>query len=498
VHKITYAVMGRNSRLNGKCSDLRWRGFHDRMQGMTMTIEEEVIGLRAEVASLKEQLAQALAVIAQLQVELDKYKSEPPSFVKANTPKPKDKAQKQPRRKRAKEQNGARRREHNPTQTIQHRVEQCPDCRYPLQHPQLALRRQVIELPPPQPVEVTEHQLYKSWCPRCEKWHQAHVDLSSQVIGQSRMGVRIASLIAYLRTSLRMPVRLIREYLHSVHKLLLSIGEIVDLLHRVVQTEKLSGVAACIKERVRESPIVHGDETGWREGGQNGYIWLFCTPEGERYYEYDRSRAGAVARRILGCAFKGVLVTDFYAAYNDLACEHQRCWVNLLRDLHQLKEEHKDDQEVLGWANKVRGLYDVAQDSLNGKGRWGRWPPTQEQREVLYIELVEGSAALAGRYASAKEHAEHPCHTLCKRLLLHQDSLFQFVRQPGLSADNNLAERSIRPVVVMRKVSGGSQSERGSRTRMTLASLFGTWRAKGLNPFSECLSLLSQPSAPLL
>jgi transposase len=460
-----------------------------------VTLEEEVIALRAEVASLKEQLAQALAVIAQLQVELDKHKSEPPSFIKPNSAKSKDRDHRQPRRKRAKDQNGARRRE-TPTQTIQHRVEQCPDCHYPLQHPQLALRRQVIELPPPQPVEITEHQLYKSWCPRCEKWHQAHVDLSTQVIGQSRMGVRIASLIAYLRTCLRLPVRLIREYLLTMHNLLISTGEIVDLLHRVAQAKKVQEAATSIKERVRKSAIVHGDETGWREGGQNGYIWCFCTPDGERYYEYDKSRAGAVVKRILGSSFKGVLVTDFYAAYNDLPCEHQRCWVHLLRDVHDLKEEHTDNGEVLEWATRLRTLYDQAQDSLNGKGRWGRWPPTQQQREMLYIELVEGAAELAGRYANAKEHGTHPCHTLSKRLMLHQDSLFQFVLQEGLSADNNLAERSIRPVVVMRKVSGGTQSERGSRTRMTLASLLGTWRAKGLNPFSQCLALLSSPGTP--
>jgi transposase len=245
-----------------------------------MMLEEEVIALRVEVASLKEQVRQLLAANAQLRQELDKYKNEPPSFIKANTPKPKDNAEKKPRRKRAKDQNGARRREQNPTQTIEHRVEECPKCRYPLQHPQLALRRQVIELPPPQPVEVTEHQLYKSWCPRCEKWHQAHVDLSTQVIGQSRMGVRIASLIAYLRTSLRMPVRLIREYLHCMHNLLISTGEIVDLLHRMTQAEKVQEAAGAIKERVRKSAIVHGDETGWREGGHDGYVWCFCTPQG--------------------------------------------------------------------------------------------------------------------------------------------------------------------------------------------------------------------------
>jgi hypothetical protein len=459
-------------------------------------LEEEVAALRAEVTSLQEQLAQALAMTAQLQAQLEKYKSQPPSFIKPTTPKPQEKAQKQPRRKRAKDQNAARRREQIPTQTIQHKVEHCPTCRYPLQHPQLALRRQVIELPPPQPVEVTEHQLYKSWCPRCEKWHHAHVDLSSQVIGQGRMGVRIASLLAYLRTSLRLPIRLIREYLRTMHNLLISTGEIVELLHRVADSEQVREVVQAIKERVRTSTIVHGDETGWREGGQNGYIWCFCTPEGERYYEYDKSRAGAVVKRILGSDFKGTLVTDFYAAYNDLPCEHQRCWVHLLRDLHQLKEEHKDNEQVLGWAAQLRQLYDTAQDALRGKGRWGRWPPTQEQREVLYMESVQTTAELAGRYANAKQHSAHPCHTLCKRLMLHLDSLFQFVLQSGLSADNNLAERSVRPVVVMRKVSGGSQSGRGSSTRMTLASLFGTWRAKGRNPFNECLFLLSQPLPP--
>ncbi len=117
---------------------------------------------------------------------------------------------------------------------------------------------------------------------------------------QGRMGVRIASLIAYLRTSLRLPVRLIREYLHTMHNLLISTGEVVELLHRVVQAEKVREAAHSIKERVRKSPIVHGDETGWREGGQNGYVWVFCTPEGERHYEYDRSRAEAVVKRILG------------------------------------------------------------------------------------------------------------------------------------------------------------------------------------------------------
>jgi hypothetical protein len=451
-----------------------------------MSVEEEVVQLRAE-------LAEARALIAELRAELDQLRNErsnPPHFVKPNTPKAKSQANKEPRRKRAKEQNGARRRD-IPTQTIQHKVEQCPTCAYPLCHYRLAGQRQVIELPPPQPVEITEHQLYKSWCARCQRWHYASVDLSTQVIGQSRMGVHIASLIAYLRTSLRLPVRLIREYLLSVHQLLISTGEIVELLHRVAQAPPVRKAIHQLHQRVRGSRIVHADETVWREEGQNGYVWLFATPEGERFYEYDRSRAGAVAKRILGSDFKGTLVTDFYAAYNDFAGEHQRCWAHLLRDLHELKAQNKGNEEVLGWAVQLRKVYDTAQDALSGPS-----PPTLGEREAVYAQSVQATAQLAHKYANVKEHAAHPCHTLCKRLLLHLDGLFQFVRQPGLSADNNLAERSVRPVVVMRKVSGGSQSERGSRTRMTLASLFSTWRAKGLNPFSECRFLLSQPLTP--
>ena len=70
--------------------------------------------------------------------------------------------------------------------------------------------------------------------------------------------------------------------------------------------------------------------------------------------------------------------------------------------------------------------------------------------------------------------------------------MFQFVLVEGLSADNNLAERSIRPLVVIRKISGGSRSDEGTKTRMGLASLFETWQARKLNPFDECFKLLSQ------
>ena len=90
----------------------------------------------------------------------------------------------------------------------------------------------------------------------------------------------------------------------------------------------------------------------------------------------------------------------------------------------------------------------------------------------------------------------HPCWALCKRLLRLEHELFQFVLVDGLAPDNNLAERSIRPLVVVRKISGGSRSPNGTQTRMALATLFETWKARGLNPFDACFALLSNQPAP--
>jgi transposase len=452
-----------------------------------MTLRDELAHLRtenaalaAQVAALQQQLAAALARIA----ELEQQRPDPPPFVKPNRPKPDE--PKRPRKKRAAQHNRGRRCA-TPTRIQAHALKHCPDCHYPLRGSSIDYRRQVIELPPPQPVEVIEHQLIKRWCPSCQRWHSPKLDLSGQVFGQGRIGVRIASLIAFLSLVLRVPVRRIQAYLRSLHQLSISTGEIVELLHATRRT--LQPQLEQLKQQARASPMLHGDETGWRENGQNGYIWAFSTPgeDAVRYYEYDASRGQQVVRRILAGRFKGHLVSDFYCGYNGYAGKHQRCWVHLLRDLHALKETHADDGVVLAWATDVRALYDDAQ-------RWVREhpQPTQDGREQQYVVLTARSHALGLQFARAKRQA---CQALARRLLRHEDELFQFVLVEGLSADNNLAERSIRPLVVIRKISGGSRSPEGTKTRMALASLFETWQARGLNPFDECLRLLSQAAA---
>src|ERR671930_1119514 len=233
-----------------------------------MTLEEEVAALRAENALLHAELAGARARIA----DLEKRKTPAPGFVKANTER---KNRAQPRKKRAPEHNAGRPRA-EPTQTVPHAYERCPDCGYLLRGQSIARTREVIDLPPPPPVEVTEHQLLKRFCPVCQRWQVPAPDWSGQVLGQGRLGVRLVSVIAYLRTQARLPVRTIQEYLATLHQVQLSTGAIVDLLARL--RDATADERAALLAQARASPLAHMDETGWREDGQNGQVWGVVTP----------------------------------------------------------------------------------------------------------------------------------------------------------------------------------------------------------------------------
>jgi hypothetical protein len=452
-----------------------------------MMLEQEVERLRTENQELKQQLADVLYHLAAAQqriAELEQQHADPPPFVKPNRPKSTEPKAK--RKKRAPHHNHGRKRM-TPTRSVEHALERCPDCDYRLQGHSLDYSREVLELPEPQPIEVIEHRVIKRFCPHCRRWHSPKLELSGVVLGQGRIGVRVASLIAYLRTSLRLPIRRLQAYLRTVHRLVLSAGEIVELLHQLRRIHQDDITA--LKHQARASPILHGDETTWRENGQNGYIWAFSTPgqDAVRYYEYDHSRSQAVLKRVLGGKFTGHLVSDFYCGYNEYAGKHQRCWTHLLRALHDLKREHALDTEVLTWAQAVRACYDDAMAWLEAHPHAPLW-----EREALYVELTSRTHRLGLLYAKAYGQV---CCALSKRLLRHEDELFQFVLIEGLSADNNLAERSIRPLVVIRKISGGSRSDEGTKTRMGLASLFETWQARKLNPFDECFKLLSQAAS---
>ena len=236
---------------------------------------------------------------------------------------------------------------------------------------------------------------------------------------------------------------------------------------------------AAILDRIHASPVVHADETGWRQSGANGYVWTFSTPT-ERYF-LRRGRGKAVVDEALSDAFSGVLVSDCYAAYHHYDGPKQRCWAHLLRDIHDQRTLYLDAAPLARWAAAVHQLY-VAAKACNHHEPW--------QRRVAQLALERQLLALGQPFRHDPSATQAK---LCRRIERHIKELFVFVAEPEVPSDNNPAERSLRHLVISREVSGGTRSEQGTERKMTLASIFGTWRAQGLNPLAACRQLLVSP-----
>ncbi|MGH8921148.1 MAG: IS66 family transposase [Actinomycetes bacterium] len=442
-----------------------------------MTLETALV-LVAELQARNACLQAENAALARRVAELEAGTRLPPPWVKANR-KPREPAVR-PRRRRAADQNQGRPRG-EPTVCVQHAYDQCPECGYPLRGQAVRRRREVLELPAVA-VTVTEHQMLTRYCPVCAAYQTPRVSFAGVVLGQGRIGVRLASLIGALRTSYRLPLAQIQSLLGAVYGLHLSRGGLQDILARL--RRQLAPAQGRIAAQTRASPVLHMDETGWRQNGQNGYLWVQATdgPQATRLYTYDRRRSGQVARDLLG-DFGGVLSTDFYAVYDQYAGPKQRCWAHLLRDAHALSEAYPDHPDVQAWVHGLKGLF-------SGARNLDLTACTRRERAKVARELERRTRALAACY---RRTAAHPARVLAQRLHRYESELFEFVRTPGVSPTNNLAERTVRPQVITRKISGGSRSAAGSAIRCDLATLFQTWAARGLNPFAACLDALQTP-----
>ncbi|MHB1417052.1 MAG: IS66 family transposase [Chloroflexota bacterium] len=156
-------------------------------------------------------------------------------------------------------------------------------------------------------------------------------------------------------------------------------------------------------------------------------------------------------------------------------------WPHLLRDIHSLKNIYPDDTSLSKWAGEVQDLYEEAKAFRSTDARARRRAQEGFEGHLLDLALPLANDPLA---VQAR---------LCRRIRRYAKELFVFVAEPGVPADNNQAERSLRHLVTSRKISGGTRSDAGTDSKMALATVFGTWRAQGLNPFLECRALLATP-----
>lgn len=196
-----------------------------------------------------------------------------------------------------------------------------------------------------------------------------------------------------------------------------------------------------------------------------------------------------MADALLGEDFGGILVSDFYGAYDHLPGLKQRCWAHLWRDIDALEQEYPDDADLAAWVAGVRAIYDLATVTR----------PVEEQG--MTSQAVGAREARARRFeqqllALCPETiaTDRPEVTLAKRIRRYGSELFTFVREPLVPPTNNAAERRLRALVTARTISGGTRSAAGSDTRMVLASLAATARLQGVDPTVAFLQVLTAPS----
>jgi transposase len=429
---------------------------------------EELLGLVRVLLAKVETLEARVAALEEENQQLRRGGGKAvPAWVKPHRPA----REKKPRKRRG--QAFVRRRE-PPDEVREHALEQCPECGRKLVGGWVHRRRQVIEIELVR--RVVEHVVVARRCGICGKRRLPKLEPAELgVQGKRRFGVSVQSLVALLQARHRVPLGEIGSFLEEGWGLHVSEGELVALAEGVAAAGKTEYQR--LREEVRQAPVVCADETGWRENGRNGFLWGFVTPE-VRYFERHPTRSGKVAEEVLGEGFRGVVSCDCYVGYNRLPAEKQRCWAHLLRDLHALKEAHPEEPEVLTWAAQVQGLYAQAK-ALPAGSAWRR----RQWRRALERQLE-------GLVRRLSQTPEAPQRVLAQRIRQHLLEWFVFVEHPEVPSDNNLAERSLRPAVIARKISGGTRGPTGSTTRMRLLSLFGTWKLRGLSALATCQRLL--------
>lgn len=357
---------------------------------------------------------------------------------------------------------------------IEHRADNCPDCGSRLRRCAETRTRYTEDIPLVQP-EVTEHTIHRDWCPRCEKKVEPPVE---SALPGSALGNRVLVLSAWLHYALGNTLSQIVEVFNFHLQLKITEGGLVQMWYRL--QEILFAWYEQIQAEALKSAVLHGDETGWRVHGKTRWLWCFGNAT-LTYFMIDRSRGSPALAKFFTEEFTGTLVTDFWGAYNAVVCAaRQTCLVHLLRELEQTEKYKSPSKHWPPFAKKLRRLLG---DAIR------LW---REQAKLPEPTSASRKACLHKRLAEIIETDWNDTHAarLIKRLRRHQGDLFTFLDQPGVPFDNNHAERSIRPAVILRKNSYGNRSEQGADVQAVLMSVFRTLKQRGHDPIATVVAAL--------
>jgi transposase len=346
------------------------------------------------------------------------------------------------------------------------------------------VRHQVTELPPVR-AQVTEHQLYRVRCPACAQTTCAEVPADVPV---GAFGPRFQATVAVLSGRYRLSRREVVGVCTDVLGAPLAVGS-VDGLGQATAAALAEPVAA-LQAAVQQAPAVNADETSWRQAGQRCWLWVAVSAMAT-VFTIAPSRASSVIQALLGEAFGGYLMSDRYAAYNWVPVERRGvCWAHLKRDFQALVDAGGAARPIGEAALKLEAQLFAAWHA-------GRHEPVPRPRLAAQV------APLQAEFRALLERGQQCGHYraigLCTSLLKVWPALWTFLTVAGVEPTNNRAEQAVRPAVLLRKGSFGTQSAGGSRFVARLLSVAATCKQqqRSLLDYLTTVCTAAQRGAPV-
>ena len=329
----------------------------------------------------------------------------------------------------------------------------CPDCGCVLEE-KGTRSRTVIDCQPVKMKKIVYH-LERKRCPKCKKV------ISARPKGVLAKCLYSNQLLAYVA---------VQHYIYGntlgqIEKQTgIGYSSLIEAMHQLAK--RLKSVPEVLVQSYRDSPIKHADETGWRTEGQNGYSWLFCTPD-ISIFRVRRTRSASVPKEVLGeKALPGVLVVDRYNGYNKMPCSIQYCYAHLLRMVKDLEKDFPENTEIRSFVEALapRLANAISLRMLDITDKQFKRQATKIKNEIINI---------------SHSKARHPAVQKIQDIFRQKaDRLYHWAGDRTIPADNNLAERELRPLVIARKISFGSQSDAGARTREILMTILQTLKKR--------------------
>lgn len=322
--------------------------------------------------------------------------------------------------------------------------------------------------------KIEKHIIVSGYCPKCRERKTAK-EISPQI---SILGENVKKFVCYLSVVMRLSFEQVRCFLKDTADLKLSDGELTACLDG--QADKLAPEKDRLLAKIRGSPGRHYDETGWKvqHGGFGNYAWITRPTIGEEtVFLMGRSRGKGNAEELQGAVDNQVGISDDYGAYTNTFARHQLCMAHpyrKLRDLSQSETIAARSKQTCAQSYKAFGsLYQSLEKTLTSEFQKDIWL----QKRKAYIKRLQEIVIVT-------ENDPQKLKAIKQGLKENAEKYFTCLLQPGIPADNNKAERGLRHIVLKRKMSYGSKSQKGADTMAILCStLLSAWWNKPKNFF---------------